>query len=221
MVAGHPHPHTPTQCGLFLYDVFWVFGTDVMVTVAKNFDAPIKLLFVRSFATEDTDATYSMLGLGDIVIPGAGVSPPPPPERASNIAIACRACRHLHRAAAPLRRAPRGPQRVGVQVHPGGLPQAVLQRLGCRLCGRAVRDTVCDVHVRACPGAWGHGRAGRGREGDPVPPTAGSPRCCTLSLRACCAPCALASCWAICAACSRTRRKRAGRRVGSGRRLTE
>jgi hypothetical protein len=28
--------------GLFLYDIFWVFGTDVMVTVAKSFDAPIK-----------------------------------------------------------------------------------------------------------------------------------------------------------------------------------
>lgn len=28
--------------GLFFYDVFWVFGTDVMVTVAKSFDAPIK-----------------------------------------------------------------------------------------------------------------------------------------------------------------------------------
>ncbi len=56
--------------GLFFYDIFWVFGTDVMVTVAKSFDAPIKLLFVRTFATADTDATFSMLGLGDIVIPG-------------------------------------------------------------------------------------------------------------------------------------------------------
>lgn len=33
--------------GLFLYDIFWVFGTDVMVTVAKSFDGPIKLLFPR------------------------------------------------------------------------------------------------------------------------------------------------------------------------------
>ena len=23
-------------CGLFFYDIFWVFGTDVMVTVAKK-----------------------------------------------------------------------------------------------------------------------------------------------------------------------------------------
>ena len=29
--------------GLFFYDIFWVFGTDVMVTVAKLADAPIKL----------------------------------------------------------------------------------------------------------------------------------------------------------------------------------
>lgn len=56
--------------GLFLYDVFWVFGTDVMVTVAKSFDAPIKLLFLKEFATEDAIAKHSMLGLGDIVIPG-------------------------------------------------------------------------------------------------------------------------------------------------------
>lgn len=28
--------------GLFVYDIFWVFYTDVMVTVAKSFEAPIK-----------------------------------------------------------------------------------------------------------------------------------------------------------------------------------
>lgn len=31
--------------GLFFYDIFWVFGTDVMVSVAKSFDAPIKRNF--------------------------------------------------------------------------------------------------------------------------------------------------------------------------------
>jgi hypothetical protein len=31
-------------------DIFWVFGTPVMVHVAKNFDAPIKLLFPRADA---------------------------------------------------------------------------------------------------------------------------------------------------------------------------
>jgi minor histocompatibility antigen H13 len=80
-------------CGLFFYDIFWVFGTDkilkgesVMVTVAKGIDAPIKLLFPRianisavaisnsttvpiyNFSGERLE--FSMLGLGDIVIPG-------------------------------------------------------------------------------------------------------------------------------------------------------
>lgn len=57
-------------CGLFFYDIFWVFGTDVMVTVATSFDAPIKLIFPREFATATEKAKYSILGLGDIVIPG-------------------------------------------------------------------------------------------------------------------------------------------------------
>jgi minor histocompatibility antigen H13 len=53
---------------LFFYDIFWVFGTDVMVTVAKSFDAPIKLLFPKSLWAAEYQ--FSMLGLGDIVIPG-------------------------------------------------------------------------------------------------------------------------------------------------------
>ena len=57
--------------GLFFYDVFWVFGTNVMVTVAKNFDAPIKVLFPQDFLVRGIFAkNFSMLGLGDIVIPG-------------------------------------------------------------------------------------------------------------------------------------------------------
>ncbi|RYR55003.1 hypothetical protein Ahy_A06g030262 isoform A [Arachis hypogaea] len=52
--------------GLFVYDIFWVFFTPVMVSVAKSFDAPIKLLF----PTADSARPFSMLGLGDIVIPG-------------------------------------------------------------------------------------------------------------------------------------------------------
>jgi len=54
--------------GLFLYDIFWVFGTDVMVTVAKSFDAPVKLLFPKDIFAEQFQ--FSMLGLGDIVLPG-------------------------------------------------------------------------------------------------------------------------------------------------------
>ena len=54
--------------GLFFYDIFWVFGTDVMVSVAKSFDAPIKLVFPRNIFADEY--VFSMLGLGDIVIPG-------------------------------------------------------------------------------------------------------------------------------------------------------
>lgn len=61
--------------GLFFYDVFWVFGSksifgaNVMVSVAKGVEAPIKLMFPRSFGGCGTLA-HSMLGLGDIVVPG-------------------------------------------------------------------------------------------------------------------------------------------------------
>lgn len=51
---------------LFFYDIFWVFGTDVMVTVAKNLKAPIKLIFPRPAVVDKPN----MLGLGDIVLPG-------------------------------------------------------------------------------------------------------------------------------------------------------
>jgi len=58
--------------GLFFYDIFWVFGTDVMVTVAKKLDGPIKLLFPRSLIPNEETGKIelSLLGLGDIVIPG-------------------------------------------------------------------------------------------------------------------------------------------------------
>mmetsp|Transcript_28580 Transcript_28580/g.47298 ORF Transcript_28580/g.47298 Transcript_28580/m.47298 type:complete len:396 (+) Transcript_28580:95-1282(+) len=56
--------------GLFFYDIFWVFGTDVMVTVAKNLDGPIKILFPRGYNDDTGKLELSLLGLGDIVIPG-------------------------------------------------------------------------------------------------------------------------------------------------------
>jgi minor histocompatibility antigen H13 len=49
---------------LLFYDVFFVFGTDVMLTVAKNIDGPIKLLFPKPIGG------FSMIGLGDIIMPG-------------------------------------------------------------------------------------------------------------------------------------------------------
>ncbi len=33
--------------GLFVYDVFWVFGTEVMVAVAKGLNAPVKIMFPK------------------------------------------------------------------------------------------------------------------------------------------------------------------------------
>ena len=55
--------------GLFVYDIFWVFGTNVMVSVAKSFDVPVKLLFPRDVISSPHSG-FSMLGLGDVVIPG-------------------------------------------------------------------------------------------------------------------------------------------------------
>jgi minor histocompatibility antigen H13 len=49
--------------GLFFYDITMVFYTPLMVTVATSLDVPIKLVF-------PTASGSSMLGLGDIVLPG-------------------------------------------------------------------------------------------------------------------------------------------------------
>lgn len=62
--------------GLLLYDVFWVFGSshvfgdNVMVTVATSsaFDGPIKLIFPH--LEGNSTFPYSLLGLGDVVVPG-------------------------------------------------------------------------------------------------------------------------------------------------------
>ena len=74
---------------LFFYDIYFVFFTPMMVTVATKLEVPIKLLFPRPRgcampvgALEGSEAmqeyldclakkrTMAMLGLGDIVIPG-------------------------------------------------------------------------------------------------------------------------------------------------------
>jgi minor histocompatibility antigen H13 len=57
---------------LFFYDIFWVYGTDVMVTVAKNLDLPIKLVF--PYLNGELEVVKSMVGLGDIVLPGFFIS---------------------------------------------------------------------------------------------------------------------------------------------------
>ncbi|BFY99520.1 hypothetical protein BsWGS_02560 [Bradybaena similaris] len=62
-------------CGLFFYDIFWVFGTNVMVTVARSFEAPIKFVFPQDILERGLTAdNFSMLGLGDVVIPGIFVA---------------------------------------------------------------------------------------------------------------------------------------------------
>ncbi|KAJ5305705.1 hypothetical protein PENANT_c041G07728 [Penicillium antarcticum] len=57
---------------LFFYDIYFVFFTPLMVTVATKLDVPIKLLFPRPpNANDDPSITpLAMLGLGDIVVPG-------------------------------------------------------------------------------------------------------------------------------------------------------
>ncbi|KAF8556135.1 hypothetical protein OG21DRAFT_1506922 [Imleria badia] len=55
--------------GLFVYDIYWVFGTEVMVKVATSLDVPIKLLWPKSM-TFGTERGFALLGLGDVVIPG-------------------------------------------------------------------------------------------------------------------------------------------------------
>ncbi|KAF5393357.1 hypothetical protein D9757_000549 [Collybiopsis confluens] len=64
---------TTLLSGLFVYDIWWVFGTPVMVTVATTLDVPIKLLWPKSASFSDANG-FTMLGLGDVVIPGAFVS---------------------------------------------------------------------------------------------------------------------------------------------------
>lgn len=53
---------------LFVYDIFWVFCTPVMISVAKNLDLPIKIVYTWG------KGKASMIGLGDIVVPGLYLS---------------------------------------------------------------------------------------------------------------------------------------------------
>jgi len=59
--------------GLFCYDIFWVFGTDVMMTVATKIEAPVKFIYTAPppiEGAEPREYPFSVLGLGDVVIPG-------------------------------------------------------------------------------------------------------------------------------------------------------
>lgn len=52
---------------LFCYDIFMVFKSDMMLTVAKNLNVPIKLILPYKDKP-------SIIGLGDIVLPGVLVA---------------------------------------------------------------------------------------------------------------------------------------------------
>ena len=60
--------------GLFFYDAFFVFKSDVMLTVATQIEAPAKFLFAAVREVGDTRYPFSVLGLGDVVVPGAFIS---------------------------------------------------------------------------------------------------------------------------------------------------
>lgn len=55
--------------GLFFYDIFFVFGTDIMLTVATSIEGPIKLTVPKNEFGKG-----ALLGLGDIVVPGVYMS---------------------------------------------------------------------------------------------------------------------------------------------------
>ena len=55
---------------LFVYDIYMVFYTPMMVTVAKGLDIPAKMEFPRPGEEGEKGRQLAMLGLGDIVLPG-------------------------------------------------------------------------------------------------------------------------------------------------------
>ena len=61
---------------LFFYDVFFVFATPIMVTVATNMDLPAVIRFPNGTRTVNDSTTFkfSLIGLGDIILPGIFIS---------------------------------------------------------------------------------------------------------------------------------------------------
>ncbi|CAI6360985.1 unnamed protein product [Macrosiphum euphorbiae] len=59
-------------CGLFVYDIFWEFNSNIMVTLAESLDGPIKFVFPQDLMENGIlDAkNFAVLYLDDIVIPG-------------------------------------------------------------------------------------------------------------------------------------------------------
>jgi minor histocompatibility antigen H13 len=79
MSIGSTRTATVLLCGLFVYDIFMVFGTgwllgpnkaSIMEEVAVRVEGPIKLLFPLPEAEARGRRPEGMLGLGDIIVPG-------------------------------------------------------------------------------------------------------------------------------------------------------
>ena len=56
------------------WQAFFVFKSDVMLTVATQIEAPAKFLVAAIREAGDERYPFSVLGLGDVVVPGAFVS---------------------------------------------------------------------------------------------------------------------------------------------------
>ena len=54
---------------LFSYDIYFVYYSDVMMSVAQGFDAPLKIMFPVPGL-----GAYGIIGIGDVVVPGLLVS---------------------------------------------------------------------------------------------------------------------------------------------------
>jgi minor histocompatibility antigen H13 len=79
MNVGSVRTGTILLCGLFVYDIFMVFGTgwllgptraSIMEEVAVRVEGPIKLLFPLPEAEARGRRPEGMLGLGDVIVPG-------------------------------------------------------------------------------------------------------------------------------------------------------
>ncbi|CCD26389.1 aspartic endopeptidase NDAI_0H02150 [Naumovozyma dairenensis CBS 421] len=56
--------------GLFFYDIYFVFFSKIMETVAMKIDIPVKLSLPINFDTVTEEVEFAILGLGDIILPG-------------------------------------------------------------------------------------------------------------------------------------------------------
>ncbi|GMG19376.1 unnamed protein product [Ambrosiozyma monospora] len=58
----------------FVYDIYFVFGSEVMIKVATTIKMPAKLLIPRKVSSHHQTINCALLGLGDIVLPGSFIS---------------------------------------------------------------------------------------------------------------------------------------------------